>query len=86
MQFGLMSVSDLTTDPTTGRTPTEAERIANVLTMATHAEEAGLGVDGVPGGTVLLLEVPDGGDVVLVGGHVMSFVVGLGRDQSVSTR
>ena len=31
MQFGLMSVSDLTTDPTTGRTPTEAERIANSI-------------------------------------------------------
>jgi hypothetical protein len=27
MQFGIFSVSDITADPTTGRTPTEAERI-----------------------------------------------------------
>ena len=27
MQFGIFSVSDITTDPTTGRTPSEAERI-----------------------------------------------------------
>lgn len=44
MQFGIMSVSDLTTDPTTGRTPTESERIADILIMAKHAEEAGLDV------------------------------------------
>ncbi len=44
MQFGIMSVSDLTTDPTTGRTPTEAERIAAFLTIAKHAEEVGLDV------------------------------------------
>ena len=28
MQFGIFTVSDVTTDPTTGRTPTEAERIS----------------------------------------------------------
>lgn len=44
MQFGIMSVSDLTTDPTTGRTPSEAERIAAFLTIAKHAEDVGLDV------------------------------------------
>ncbi|WP_407662081.1 LLM class flavin-dependent oxidoreductase [Microbacterium gorillae] len=44
MQFGLMSVSDITQDPTTGRTPSEGERIAAAVTMAKHAEEAGLDV------------------------------------------
>lgn len=44
MQFGIFSVSDITTDPTTGRTPSEAERIASVLTIAEHAEEVGLDV------------------------------------------
>lgn len=44
MQFGIMSVSDLTTDPTNGRTPTESERIADILVMAKRAEEAGLDV------------------------------------------
>lgn len=44
MQFGIMSVSDLTTDPTTGHTPDDAERIASFLTIAQHAEEIGLDV------------------------------------------
>lgn len=44
MQFGIMSVSDLTTDPTTGHTPDDAERIASFLTIAQHAEEVGLDV------------------------------------------
>jgi len=44
MQFGVFSVSDLTTDPTNGRTPTEAERIAAVVTIAKKAEEVGLDV------------------------------------------
>jgi len=44
MQFGLFSVSDITQDPTTGITPSEAERIAATLTIATHAEEVGLDV------------------------------------------
>lgn len=44
MQFGLMSVSDITRDPTTGYTPSEAERIRDVVTIARHAEEAGLDV------------------------------------------
>jgi putative FMN-dependent luciferase-like monooxygenase len=44
MQFGIFSVSDITTDPNTGRTPTEHERISEVVTIARHAEEVGLDV------------------------------------------
>ncbi len=44
MQFGVFSVSDLTTDPTTGRAPSESERIASVLAIARKAEEVGLDV------------------------------------------
>nr|WP_166316439.1 LLM class flavin-dependent oxidoreductase [Microbacterium excoecariae] len=44
MQFGLFSVSDITRDPVTGRTPSEAERIRDIVTIATHAEEVGLDV------------------------------------------
>ncbi|WP_205618395.1 LLM class flavin-dependent oxidoreductase [Schaalia suimastitidis] len=44
MQFGIFTVSDLTTDPTTGKTPSEAERIASTITIAKHAEEVGLDV------------------------------------------
>ncbi|GAA3899794.1 CE1758 family FMN-dependent luciferase-like monooxygenase [Microbacterium invictum] len=44
VQFGLFSVSDITQDPTTGHTPSEAERIQATVTMARHAEQAGLDV------------------------------------------
>ncbi|MET0772368.1 MAG: LLM class flavin-dependent oxidoreductase [Candidatus Limnocylindrales bacterium] len=44
MQFGIFSVSDITTDPITGRTPSEHERINAVITIAKHAEEVGLDV------------------------------------------
>ena len=44
MQFGIFSVSDITTDPTTGRTPSEHERIQAVVAIAKHAEEVGLDV------------------------------------------
>jgi putative FMN-dependent luciferase-like monooxygenase len=44
MQFGVFSVGDVTTDPTTGRTPTEAERIGAMVTIALKAEEIGLDV------------------------------------------
>src|SRR5829696_4751145 len=44
MQFGIFTVSDITADPTTGRTPTEAERIKAVLAIAQKAEEVGLDV------------------------------------------
>ena len=44
MQFGIFSVSDITVDPTTGRAPSEAERIKAILRIAAKAEEAGLDV------------------------------------------
>ncbi|GMA30926.1 LLM class flavin-dependent oxidoreductase [Litorihabitans aurantiacus] len=44
IQFGIFSVGDVTTDPTTGRTPTEAERIRAMTTIAKHAEDVGLDV------------------------------------------
>ncbi len=44
MQFGIFSVSDVTTDPTTGRTPDDTERVRAMLTIAKHADEAGLDV------------------------------------------
>src|SRR3546814_3173591 len=44
MQFGVFSVSDITPDPTTGRLPTEAERIQAVVQIALKAEEVGLDV------------------------------------------
>ena len=44
MQFGVFSVSDITPDPTTGRTPTEAERIKAIVAIAQKAEEVGLDV------------------------------------------
>ncbi|RZS89591.1 putative FMN-dependent luciferase-like monooxygenase [Motilibacter rhizosphaerae] len=44
MQFGVFSVSDITADPTTGRAPTEAERIKAVVTIAKKVEEVGLDV------------------------------------------
>ncbi|MBY0794939.1 LLM class flavin-dependent oxidoreductase [Corynebacterium parakroppenstedtii] len=44
MQFGLFTVSDITTDPTTGKAPTEHERILAWDAMAKKAEEVGLDV------------------------------------------
>jgi putative FMN-dependent luciferase-like monooxygenase len=44
MQFGVMSVSDITRDPVTGYTPSEAERIDAVKTIAVHAEQVGFDV------------------------------------------
>ncbi|MGP3920086.1 LLM class flavin-dependent oxidoreductase [Nonomuraea sp. 10N515B] len=44
MQFGIFSVGDVTMDPTTGRTPTEHERIKAMVTIALKAEEVGLDV------------------------------------------
>lgn len=44
MQFGIFSVGDVTPDPTTGRTPTEAERIQAMVAIALKAEEVGLDV------------------------------------------
>ncbi len=44
MQFGIFTVGDVTTDPTTGRTLTEHERIQAMVAMAVKAEEVGLDV------------------------------------------
>ncbi|MGY5883670.1 LLM class flavin-dependent oxidoreductase [Modestobacter lacusdianchii] len=44
MQFGIFTVGDVTPDPTTGRTPTEAERVKSLITIALKAEEVGLDV------------------------------------------
>ncbi|MGW1975668.1 CE1758 family FMN-dependent luciferase-like monooxygenase [Streptomyces sp. NPDC001889] len=44
MQFGIFTVGDVTPDPTTGRAPTEAERIRATVTIAAKAEEVGLDV------------------------------------------
>jgi putative FMN-dependent luciferase-like monooxygenase len=44
MQFGIFTVGDVTTDPTTGRTPPEHERIKAMVAMARKAEEVGLDV------------------------------------------
>ena len=44
MQFGVFSVGDVTPDPTTGREPSEADRIQAMLAVARKAEEVGLDV------------------------------------------
>jgi putative FMN-dependent luciferase-like monooxygenase len=44
MQFGIFSVGDVTTDPTTGRTPSDEERVQSMVTLALKAEELGLDV------------------------------------------
>ena len=44
MQFGIFTVGDVTPDPTTDRTPSEAERIKAMVAIALKAEEVGLDV------------------------------------------
>jgi hypothetical protein len=44
MQFGIFTVGDVTPDPTTGRAPTEHERIMATVAIAEKAEEVGLDV------------------------------------------
>ena len=44
MQFGIFTVSDVTTDPTNDTTPTEHERIKALVAIAKKAEEVGLDV------------------------------------------
>ena len=44
MQFGIFTVGDLTPDPTTGRTQSDAERIKATITIAKKVEEVGLDV------------------------------------------
>jgi putative FMN-dependent luciferase-like monooxygenase len=44
MQFGVFTVGDVTPDPTTGRSPTEEERLKAMVRIAEKAEEVGLDV------------------------------------------
>ncbi len=44
MQFGVFSVSDITRDPISGETPSEAQRIKDVVRIAQKTEEVGLDV------------------------------------------
>jgi putative FMN-dependent luciferase-like monooxygenase len=44
MQFGVFTVGDVTPDPTTGRTPSEEERIRSMIELALRAEDVGLDV------------------------------------------
>ncbi|WP_406043859.1 LLM class flavin-dependent oxidoreductase [Micromonospora sp. NBC_00898] len=44
MQFGVFTVGDVTVDPTTGRLPSEHERIKAMVAIALKAEEVGLDV------------------------------------------
>src|SRR6201995_2637823 len=44
MQFGILSVSDITRDPVSGETPSEAERIDAIVQIAQKAEDVGLDV------------------------------------------
>ena len=48
MQFGIFTVGDVTTDPTTGRTVSEHRRIKNTVEMAKVADEVGLDVGHDP--------------------------------------
>ncbi|WP_328321627.1 LLM class flavin-dependent oxidoreductase [Streptomyces sp. NBC_00388] len=44
MQFGIFTVGDVTTDPATGKAPSEHERIKAMVAIALKAEEVGLDV------------------------------------------
>src|SRR2546422_3794860 len=44
MQFGIFSVSDITRNPVTGHTPSEAERFEGIVQTAGRADEVGLDV------------------------------------------
>lgn len=44
MQFGIFTIGDITTDPATGITPTENQRIKDTVRVAQHAEQAGFEV------------------------------------------
>ncbi|MET8678984.1 LLM class flavin-dependent oxidoreductase [Streptomyces sp. NPDC004647] len=44
MQLGIFTIGDVTADPTTGRTPSEHERIKEMAAIALKAEEVGLDV------------------------------------------
>ena len=47
MQIGMFSIGDRATDPTTGITPTDSERLLGMVELAVASEEAGLDVFAV---------------------------------------
>src|ERR1700754_869135 len=47
MQFGIFSVSDITRNPVTGSTPSEAERIDAIVQIAQRPAEVGLAVSAI---------------------------------------
>ena len=44
MQFGIFSIADITPDPTTGKVPTEKQRLDSIVEMGKLADEVGLDV------------------------------------------
>ncbi|MCQ6386388.1 LLM class flavin-dependent oxidoreductase, partial [Bacillus cereus] len=42
--FGIFTIADITPDPTTGRVPTENERLRSMVAQAQLADEVGLDV------------------------------------------
>lgn len=44
MEFGLFGIGDVMTDPVSGRTPSEYERLHGIARIAVRAEQAGLDV------------------------------------------
>src|SRR3954470_14885160 len=44
MQFGIFSIGDVSRNPVTGQTPSEAERIQSLIQIARKADEVGLDV------------------------------------------
>jgi putative FMN-dependent luciferase-like monooxygenase len=44
MQFGIFAIGDISPDPTTGYTQSEAERISNLIAISRRADEVGLDV------------------------------------------
>ncbi|WP_459612104.1 CE1758 family FMN-dependent luciferase-like monooxygenase [Corynebacterium urogenitale] len=44
MDFGIFTIGDITPDPNNGSAPSEHDKITNTITIAKHAEEAGLDV------------------------------------------
>ncbi|MEC5148737.1 hypothetical protein RCH22_000378 [Cryobacterium psychrotolerans] len=44
IQFGIFAVRDVTTGPTSGRTPSDPERTRDIPTIAQHADRCGLDV------------------------------------------
>ena len=74
MQFGIITVGDVTTDPATGRAPSEHQRIKNTVEMAVTAEQLGLDFYNA---NQLETAVVDGSEVLT--GRVVGTVVD--RDQ-----